>query len=257
VFTWLPLNYNASSGAFSVDGTSSFTQSYCGVYASFSFRGNKDQHVYGTVEATDWVSFLLQNSAQSLNYCSGMNYILGNGVKDKWSFDTVLPANDNYSFMFLNKNAGAVTIHFQALTSVVTPTMMILHNSITVTSVGFITTAQTSGVTPFGTTTYASSSAPTTALSMPPVTISAHSDYGWLLPVLVVAIAAFVTFMFVTYAWPVIRSGRTEPKVTASRQTKSVAQKADKATEDLFCFNCGAKLRPHSKFCSKCGTDQT
>jgi ribosomal protein L40E len=83
-----------------------------------------------------------------------------------------------------------------------------------------------------------------------------HYAFGWLLPVLLLAVAAIVTFTFVYYVLPMIRSRTTKPRVTEPRPVKSVAQRTEKATEDLFCFKCGARLKPHAEFCSKCGSAQ-
>jgi hypothetical protein len=74
----------------------------------------------------------------------------------------------------------------------------------------------------------------------------------WLLPLIVVAIVA----LLVIYKWPRKTSGTTKPKVAEPEPTKGVPQKADKATEDIFCFKCGARLKPHADFCSKCGSAQ-
>jgi ribosomal protein L40E len=83
-----------------------------------------------------------------------------------------------------------------------------------------------------------------------------QANASWLIPVLVLAVAAIVTFILVAYALHRRRSGTTEPKLTELKPVISVAQSAEKATERLFCINCGADLPPKSKFCDKCGSAQ-
>jgi hypothetical protein len=173
-FTVKPSDYNESSGRLSL------AKGYhCGV---FKFYASKGQRVYGTVETSDWVAFYLQNHTyspmllqargESFYWCrtpsTPREYILKRTVKDKWSFDTVLPADDNYTIWFHNREKD-VTVHFHALTSLVTTGMMTLHHSITVTSLGFSTPVlvQTSS---------------STRPAVPPVTISDQ----WLLLVVIV-----------------------------------------------------------------------
>jgi ribosomal protein L40E len=80
-----------------------------------------------------------------------------------------------------------------------------------------------------------------------------QANATWLIPVLVLAVAAIVTFILVAYALHRRRSETTEPKVT---EIKPVVQSAEKATERLFCSNCGAEIPPKSRFCDKCGSAQ-
>ena len=78
-----------------------------------------------------------------------------------------------------------------------------------------------------------------------------QANASWLIPVLMLAVAAIVTFILVAYALHRRRSRTTEPKVI---ELKPVVQSAKKATERLFCSNCGAEIPPKSKFCDKCGS---
>ena len=105
------------------------------------------------------------------------------------------------------------------------------------------------------------------ALPIPPITQAPTNNQNkqvpffevntsWLLPLLVVAVAAIVTFILVANALPRIRSGTSEPKVTEPKPAISVSQSAEKTAGKLFCINCGAELPPKSQFCNKCGSAQ-
>jgi ribosomal protein L40E len=88
---------------------------------------------------------------------------------------------------------------------------------------------------------------------MSPVTIRGSSDaLGWLLLLVGIVLAAIIVAFLLTK-----RTKSTKLKETKPKQTNRVTQKAEKATDDMFCFKCGARLKPHAGFCSKCGSAQS
>jgi len=214
---------------------------------------------FGSVTATLPIQFAIMNQAQYNTFSShtykanacrlAAEAVVYQGSVTNYSLDWVVPDGDTYYFIFFNPNSATTSVTFTMLT-----TLRATSQSSTPTTYKPTNTVPTTSVTPIPTQTSASS---TPALPIPPVTINPQSNYGWLLPVLVVAIAGIVTFMVVAYAWPRIHSGTTEPKVTAPKPTKSVVQTAEKAAGKQFCLNCGAELPPKSKFCNKCGSIQS
>jgi ribosomal protein L40E len=267
---------------FTVPGTAT---GYC-YYQNITLgTGRAGTELFGSVSATIPIQFAIMNQAQYITF-RGHSYksnncrlaaeaVLYQDSVTNYPLDWVVPDNDTYYFIFFNPNNVDVQSTFALWTTIGTtrttaqssasiyatstapiPTQASTSTSITSTST--ITQLSTSTTYSMITiTTTPSSSAPTTALPMPPVTVSPQSDYGWLLPALVLGVAAVVTFMLVAYAYPRIFSGTTEPKVTEPRPTTSVAQTAEKATGKQFCLNCGAELPAKSKFCNKCGSAQT
>ena len=212
------------------------------------------------------IVFAIMNSAQFSKFGStpfkgnncrlASDAVLGVSGVTQYSLDWVVPDSDSYNFIFMNPNSAAVDVVFvlwtRTVSTVRTTTQSSASTPITYKPTNNTPITTTVSIIPTqGSTTYSTSDLP-----ISPVTINARSDFGWLLPVLVVAIAGIVTFMFVAYAYPRIRSRTTDPKVTEPRAAKSVSQTADKATSKLFCINCGAELPPKSKFCNSCGATQ-
>jgi hypothetical protein len=234
---------------------------YC-YFQSFSYNVTAGERLVGTWKSDMVINFYLYSASDykllTYSQCglepAGYLAIMS---RSSYSLDWVAPKSETLYFVFHNYAEGSDiqsprTVSFTLYKLGTASSSSTMYTTVSIPSINTNTVTLTS--------IYYS----TQSLFFPSVTIGGNYDIGWLLVLAIVGIAAF---MLVYYGWPMIRSRTStarrktsarafESEVIEPRQVRSVAQRADEAPEDLFCFKCGARLKPHAEFCSKCGSSQ-
>lgn len=218
----------AYSNSFTVQGTDTGFCYFQAVKLATEWDGSE---LFGSVTATVPIQFAIMNQAQynstnghvfkSNNCRLAAEAIMYQDSVTHYTVDWVVPDSGTYYFIFFNPNSASTSVTFGLWAREVSTVR---------------TTAQTSA--PMPTTYQSTNTMPTTSLASNPTATSTHStpslpmpsitqtltnnqnrqvpffevNTSWLLPLLVVAIAAIVTFILVANALPRLRSGTTKRK---------------------------------------------
>jgi hypothetical protein len=238
----------AYSNTFSIQGASGYPDKTCYYHAIELGTGWEGTKLYGSVAATNGISFGILNSVQYNQYITGPGWrgaickftaqsVLSPGTRiTQYSFNWTVPNSDTYCFVFFNPNDVNVQITFDVWTIVV--------STISSTS----TRQSSTRLTP-------STQASVTQGNQPAQQAQPSASN---LPPVVLLVAAVIIIGIVIVGALVVsgrRAGKAQDRGVVRPEVTQMPRQVEEGTQ--FCINCGAKLPPKSKFCNKCGTAQT
>jgi len=205
-------------------------------YYNWDSTGFGGKQLLGSMTSNNKIDFYVMTPQQFSSFQEGggtscsdnpSNGLVAAGETTSYSLDWSVPVSEGtYYFVFYNDGSLEANVNFAAWTK--------SQASVTLQGTATSVWTETSTLAPTGTQT--SSTQAQTSQTQAPI---AGGELLYLAIIAVVVVLAIIALVALR------RKG-----------AKPVAPKTTRAAERIFCMNCGAELKPASKFCSKCGSTQ-
>jgi hypothetical protein len=207
-------------------------------YYDFYYNASAGDRLQGEWTSSYVINFYIMSDSDlaQFKYCGGKHpSYLAVQMTKSYSLDWRAPKDETLHFVFENYAQGSDLASNRIVT-------FALHKF------GALPYAST-----FYTTVYIPSTHATTVTtsslyySTQPSPLSGITAGGnsWATAIIIVVVLAAIVLAFLVRR----RRKPVEPRPSTP--------KVEEPTQKLFCINCGAELRPKSKFCDKCGTAQS